>query len=111
MEIRLKSSLLVSAELRRCEGLFINGVILHKGDEERGLIIIKQFVSGSGTRIFTQSRDEQGLLGWHQPLGDDWLEEQKADAYIARQRNFDEDLWVIEVDDPKNIYSPEDQPI
>ncbi len=107
MEIRLKSSLFVSAELKRCEGLFISGVILHKGDEERGLILIKKFVTGSGARIYTQSRNEQGELGWQQPLGEDWLEEPKADAYIARQRKFDEDLWVIEVDDPKNIYSPE----
>lgn len=107
MEIRLKSSLLVSAEIRRCEGLFISGVILHKGDDERGLILIKQFVSGEGARIFTQSRDDEGTLIWHQPLGESWLDEAKADQYIARQRNFDEDLWVIEIDDPKNIYTPE----
>ncbi len=107
MDIRLKSSLLVSAEIRRCEGLFISCVILHKGDDERGLILIKQYVAEFGSRIYTQTRDEQGILIWHQPLGDDWLEETKADQYIARQIDFDDDLWVIEMDDPKNIYTPE----
>lgn len=97
----------MSAELRRCEGLFISGVILHRGDEERGLILIKQYVGGVGARIFTQTRDGEGILGWHQPLGDDWLEEAKADQYITRQLDFDDDLWVIEIDDPKNIYIPE----
>ncbi len=107
MEIRLKSSLLVSAEIRRCEGLFLNSVILHKGDDERGLILIKQFVGGKGARIFAQTRDDDDdVLVWHQPLGKNWLEETKADQYIARQRKFDEDLWVIEIDDPKNVYTP-----
>lgn len=107
MEIRLKSSLLVSAELTRCEGLFISGVILHRGDDERGLILIKQFVGNFGSRIYSQTRDENGVLIWHQPLGDGWLDETKADNYIARQIQFDNDLWVIEIDDPKNIYTPE----
>lgn len=99
----------MSAEIRRCEGLFISGVVLHKGDDERGLILIKQYVGAQGARIFTQTRDDEGALEWHQPLGDNWLEETKADQYISRQRDFDDDLWVLEIDDPKNIYTPEGQ--
>ncbi len=106
MEIRLKSALLVSAEIRRCEGLFVNAVVLHRGDEERGMILVKKYVHGSGAKIYMQGRDEEGNVGWQQPLGEDWVSEQKADQYIARQRNYDEDLWVVEVEDVKNVYEP-----
>ena len=53
-----------------------------------------------------QGRDEEGNINWQQPLGEDWLTEQKADQYISRQRSYDEDLWVIEVEDAKNVYEP-----
>lgn len=98
---------MVSAEIRRCESLFLSAVVLHRGDDERGLILIKKYVHGEGARVFTQSRDLNDKMTWHQPLGDQWIEEAKADQYISRQRDFDEDLWVIEVDDPKGQYVPE----
>ena len=88
--------------------LFASAAILHRGDDERGLILIKKYVPGNGAKIYMQGRDDNDVLVWQQPLGDDWLEESKADQYITRQRNFDEDLWVIEVDDPKDVYNPTD---
>ena len=106
-EPRLKTGLLVSAEIKRCEQFFLSAVIVHKGDEDRGLILIKQYVHGEGARIFAQTRDMDDNLIWHHPLGEGFMEELKADDYIKRQIGFDEDLWVLEIDDPKNIYSPE----
>lgn len=97
----------MSAEIRRCESLFLSAVVVHRGDDERGLILIKKYVHNTGARIFTQSRDLNDTLTWHQPLGDQWIEEAKADQYITRQRDFDDDLWVVEVDDPKDQYAPE----
>lgn len=105
-EIRLKTNIYVSAEIRRCETLMLSAVVLHKGDEERGMILIKQYVHGQGTRVYGQTRDIDGNVSWHQPLGDSFIAENEADQYISRQRDFDEDLWVIEVDDTKGLYSP-----
>lgn len=107
MEHRLKSGLLVSAEIKRCESLFVNAVVLHRGDDERGIILIKKYVHGSGAKIYIQGRGDEGNIGWQQPIGEDWVTEQKADQYIARQRNYDEDLWVIEVEDIKDVYEPQ----
>lgn len=107
-EFRLNTDIWVAAEIRRCETLFLNPVILHKGDLERGLVIMKIYVHGQGCKIYSQSRDFDGKLNWHQPLGEQWFAEGQADQYITRQRNFDEDLWVIEIDDVKNIYAPLD---
>ncbi len=106
LEARLKSSVWVSAEIKRCEGLFLSAVVLHKGDKERGLVLIKQYVAVKGCKIYTQTRDEADDLVWHQPLDDEFMTEQKADSYIRKQRDFDEDLWVIEVDDIKGQYKP-----
>jgi hypothetical protein len=103
----LKTGLMVSAEIRRCENLLLNVVIMFKGDEDRGQMIIKQYVHGEGARLYAQTRDMDDHLIWHQPLGDGFMGETKADDYIKRQREFDEDLWVLEVDDPKDIYSLE----
>lgn len=106
-EVKIKSDILIAAEIRRCEAMFISAVVLHKGDRERGQILIKQYVHGQGARIYSQSRNMDDKLVWHQPLGDEFMDEAKADMYISRQRGYDEDLWVIEVDDPKENYSPE----
>lgn len=106
-EPRLKTGLLVSAEIRRCESILLSAVVMHKGDEDRGQVLIKQYVHGKGARLYAQTRDQNDHLIWHQPLGDDFMVEMKVDDYIKRQREFDEDLWVLEVDDPKEVYSPE----
>ena len=106
LEARLRTSVWVSAEIRRCESQFLSAVVIHKGDKERGLVLIKQYVAAQGCRIFTQTRDAEDHLIWHQPLGDEYLIEQKADSYIKRQCDFDEDLWVIEVEDVKGQYKP-----
>ncbi len=84
----------------------MSAVVAHRGDDERGMVLIKQYVHTKGCRIYSQIRDSDDKLMWHQPLGDCWLDEPKADQYIAKQRNFDEDLWVIEVDDNKGQYTP-----
>ncbi|MBT5074469.1 MAG: DUF1491 family protein [Kordiimonadaceae bacterium] len=105
-EANMRSDILVAAEIRRCEVLFLSAVVVHKGDQERGQILIKQYVHGQGAKVFTQSRDMDGKLSWHQPLGGNFTDEAQADGYISRQRGYDEDLWVIEVDDPKELYSP-----
>jgi len=102
--VRLKTDLWVSAEIRRCDILFIPAVVLHKGDAERGLVLIKQYVHGQGCKIYAQTRDFDDNLNWQPPLGEDWLQEMKADDYIKRQRRFDEDLWVLEIEDAKDQY-------
>lgn len=106
-EVKIRSDIWVAAEIKRCQGLFISAVVLHKGDWERGQLLIKQYVHGQGARIYNQIRDMDDKLVWHQPLGDSLMDETKVDGYISRQRGYDEDLWVIEVDDPKNCYKPQ----
>jgi hypothetical protein len=108
MEINssLKTKFIVSAEVRRCETMSIVATVNHQGDKERGLLLIKHYVYNKGCKIYVQSRDINDNLNWCNPLSDGWVEEAKADQYIARQIKFDEDLWVLEVEDNKNNYTP-----
>lgn len=102
----IKTSFWVSAEIRRCDGLFLPMTILHRGDGDRGFVLIKQYIAGQGCILHTRKRDMDGRLGWHNPLGSEAIDEGMADDYIVRQRQYDEDLWVMEVDDPRAKYSP-----
>lgn len=102
----IKTSFWISAEIRKCDGLFIPLTILHKGDESRGFVLIKQYIHGQGCILHSRRRDMDGKLGWHHPQGEHPIAEFEADDYIARQRKYDGDLWVMEVEDPKGQYSP-----
>jgi len=102
----LKTSLWVSAEIRRCDGIFLPMTVMHRGDGDRGLVIIKQYIAGRGCILHSRKRDMSGKLVWHRLLGDAPVPEPDADDYITRQRGYDEDLWVLEVDDPKGQYVP-----
>ena len=102
----LKTSLWISAEIRRCDGIFLPMMVVNRGDDDRGLVMIKQYIAGQGCIIHSRKRDMSGKLGWHRPLGDRPVPEREADDYIMRQLGYDEDLWLLEVDDPKGQYSP-----
>ncbi|PCJ35121.1 MAG: hypothetical protein COA93_03585 [Alphaproteobacteria bacterium] len=102
----LKTSLWVSAEIRRCDGIFLPMTVVNRGDGDRGLVMIKQYIAGQGCIIHSRKRDMSGKLVWHWPLGDRPVSEREGDDHIARQLGYDEDLWVLEVEDPKGQYAP-----
>ncbi len=105
-DISLKTSLWVSAEIRRCDILFLPMTVLHRGDADRGLVLIRQSVGVRDGILHARRRDMSGKLQWYNPLGPDVVENSVMDDYIARQRQYDDDLWVLEVDDPRGQYSP-----
>ena len=38
------------------------------------------------------------------------MEDDKPEAYLARQLDFDPDLWIVEIEDPARLWDP-DAPI
>jgi len=92
---RIKAGIWVSMALRmgNANGRF--GAVLRKGDADAGGVLVvlrhdKQIC------VLSQVRSGEGDLAWMRATGSAPVDQEAADAYIARQVKFDPDLWVLE---------------
>ncbi|MHA1537171.1 MAG: DUF1491 family protein [Alphaproteobacteria bacterium] len=99
MTARLKAGIWVRAHIRRCEVAGAPAFVVAKGDESAGAVLIKVNRLGGGCEVFTASTGLDGGRRWLNGTGAAPVAEADADAYIARQRGYDPDLWVIEIED------------
>jgi hypothetical protein len=98
MEARLKSGIWVKALIRRCDLAAIAVAVTARGDADAGAVLLRlSGRDGTGT-VLTQARRPDGTLGWMRATGPEPVADADADAYIARQRDRDPDLWVVEID-------------
>ncbi len=86
MEPRLKSGIWVNALIRRCDRAAIGIAVVAHGDGD------------AGCTVLAQARQADGAAVWMRATGPVPVAEADADAYIARQRGRDPDLWVIEIE-------------
>ena len=104
METRVKTRIWVQAFIRRTEAQGYPVVLNTRGDEDAGVVFVKVNRYGVGCDVYSQVRDQNGNPAWILGTGSSPVSEAEANAYIERQRTYDADLWVIEVEDPKNTY-------
>ncbi|MEM8792812.1 MAG: DUF1491 family protein [Pseudomonadota bacterium] len=97
-EPRLSADVWVMAYLARlnAEGIFAH--VSQRGDPNAGAIAIKCATMDGQAQVFTRAYNSDGQRIWD--LAHDGAEEE-ADAHLSRQRKFDPDLWIIEVEDPR----------
>jgi GMP synthase (glutamine-hydrolysing) len=98
-EPRLKTALWVKACVRQGDIDGIAVTIVRKGDPDGGSVLVKLNRFEQGCMVLAETRDSTGARAWIQGTGASVVEEAVADAYIARNRKIDPDLWVIEVED------------
>ncbi len=99
MAPRLASGLWVSAYLTRLRLADIPAYVTAKGDATAGAVIVKCATLDGQARAYQRSFD----------LAQDariWVilaqgSEVDVDAVITRQRGFDRDIWVIELEDKR----------
>lgn len=96
---RLASGIWVGAYLARLQAQGIPVYVNAKGDETAGAVLVKLSTLDGKAQAFHRVVDLMtGTRRW-----DLLVEgaEREVDETIARQRGFDPDLWVIEVEDAK----------
>lgn len=95
---RLKAGIFVRALIRRVEVAGASAFIVAKGSEEAGAVILKVARLDGTVLVLNQVRMGDGRLVWARALGD-WTDEARAAGWCERQRSFDPDLWIVEIED------------
>jgi hypothetical protein len=98
MSFRLKSGIFVRALIRRAESAGAQGFVARKGAEDAGAVFLKINRLDGQCTVLNQIRIGEGELAWARPLGET-CDEAKAAAYFEKQRKFDPDLWIVEIED------------
>lgn len=100
MSNRITSSLFVSALLRSTQLAGGFATVLHKGSQEAGAITIALFEPAASRYQlyepavdFDGARDERRFRQRENPLSPDELT-----AMIEREKRFDPDFWLIEIE-------------
>jgi len=101
---KIKTSLWVQAQVRKCDLNFIPIIVRQKGDPDSGAILLKLDRGIIGSCVLSQFRDLSGKFGWMYGGGAEYIDDSEAEAYIKRQIERDPDLWVIEVEDSKERF-------
>jgi len=94
----LSTDVWVSGLIRRAELSGAYATVVKKGDARAGTVIVKAYDTSNRTaRLFSAVTGQDGEPQWLQPVTSDV--ESELDAYIERQRRYDPDLWVVEIED------------
>ena len=94
---RLTTDVWVSAYLTRLRLADIPAFVTAKGDPTAGTVMVKLNTLDGQARAFQRSFDlMSGERAWVTLAEGN---EAGVDASLARQRSFDPDLWIIEVED------------
>ena len=98
MTARLKTGLWLKALIRRCDLAAIGIAVAARGDPDSGAVLLKFNGGDAGCRVLCEARRPDGAPVWIRATGEAAVAEAAADAYIARQRRYDTDLWVVEIE-------------
>ncbi len=98
-EARVKAGLWVQAALRLGNAAGRYGAVLRRGDADAGGILVV-LRGSSGLSVLSQVRAAEGEQAWLRATGTAPVDQEAADAYVARQLRFDPDLWVLEFESP-----------
>ncbi len=104
MTMGLTTGLWVMAQVRLCDLAFIPATVVRRGDSDAGTVLVKINRFEEGVTVYTQASSLDGTPAWSRGTGPKPVTETEADAYIARQVQYDPDVWVLEIEDRKGTY-------
>lgn len=98
-EPRLKTSIWVAALIRRAELGGAAAFVARKGEPDAGAVVVKIAMLNGTARVWSSSYGRDGQRRWVKATGADPVNDADAEAYVARARSRDSDLWVVEIED------------
>ena len=101
-EARLKSRIVINAIIRICNDRGLPATVARLGDPDAGNIYIKVSNIVYDCVIYTQERRANGTIEWVKTPTKDILSETQANEYLERQKKYDKDIWIVEIEDPKH---------
>ncbi len=96
MTPRVTTQFWIDAYRRRLDLAGIPAFVTSKGDVTAGAVLIKLNTLDGESKLFQRSYDLDGNRVWVVLAEGD---EKSVDEAAAKQRGFDPDLWVIELED------------
>lgn len=110
-EPRLKTDFWVAALLRRWNAMpDIAAMLVRRGDADAGTVLLKIAHRDRTATVLSRTITAAGAPAWLRGTGAAPVPDPDAEAYIARQRGRDPDLWVVEIEDRRGTFAP-DEPI
>ena len=100
--MRIKAGIWVSAYVRRVNGLAVPAMITRRGDGDAGAIFIKLNTLDGFAQVLRPAAtgiDEAAEERFWNPAFKEPRPEPDVDGWLQRQREFDADLWIIEIED------------
>ena len=101
---RLKSSIWVAGYLRRCQSEGVFGAVRRRGAEEAGAVFVKLALLDGTAWLYvpapqTAYDDSRPVERIFTPAPPQPVEEQVIEARLAKEVNFDPDIWIVEIED------------
>ena len=98
-EPRLAAGFEAGALIRRAESESGFGMVIHKGDAERGSLLLVVLERGQHRAFVERSLSTGGIYAWGLtgPTAED---PNRLADFVAKRRKSDPDCWVIELDIP-----------
>ena len=100
-QMRLKSEIWLKAYIRRCAGAGVPAMVVHRGDSDAGIILIKVSRLDGTADLYAPAPagyvGDDGERTWTLIAGQ--KSDRDIEALLARELQLDSDSWIIEVED------------
>ncbi|MEM8696302.1 MAG: DUF1491 family protein [Pseudomonadota bacterium] len=98
MSGRVTSKMLVGAIRRRAEAMGGHAMVLIKGDEISGAVVLALANRGVVHGLRERGLAPDGSYQWVAAGPDNAADAAALAAYLEKRRKFDPDIWVVEID-------------
>ncbi|BDI59814.1 hypothetical protein MACH05_03740 [Qipengyuania nanhaisediminis] len=105
MNERLPAHLEISSLIRLTESHGGSAMVLAKGERDAGTVLIVTQYRGGQSRLFERMPQLDGTRSFVETRKEDAENAKEFSDYLARRRQQDPDIWILEVDiaDPERF--------